>query len=1082
MAEPILDFRSPDDFYRQALTLATVYTQQWSGNWPPPLQDPGSWLDPAATAAAVNQDPGLVLLNLFAQLGGYTALIENRIPYQRRQSFFQFLGLSPRPPQPARAPLAFTLKPGQGARLVPAQTAVIPPDAQQIRFQTEQDFTAMPARLTAAMTIMPSQDSYLDAMPAFETALAGADDPPGAALFLGPDDQDIIATPLGHWFMIGDANLFKPDPTPQRITITLVGERLHPDYFGQWFDAALSPLAVVLAGSDDARRLDITLPGQPLAPAVSIETLVESLYAREDPGAGFSDPCAALADPSTENWLLTCPAPGMPILSTLAGQLPIIDGCQCTLEGGQIQPQQAACNVVALDIANGAYPFGETPQTNDAFYVRSDAVFARTGARVSLDFDLAPVAQTYPVQIVWQFWDGSAWRPFNATAAQRNLYQWVDTTSNLQGNTSGRPTSIAFLCPAMKPVTVTGSEGLWIRAVIAAGGYGAPGGFSTSSISSTIDQVPDSILPPEQKAALVAWLNDVEGVNFSYQFSEAQFAPPFIRSLQLGYTYSAAPSRFWTYNAFAASRFLAAPYVPVDAELSGFYFAFEPAGFETDSVGRRLQLYLSIEGERAEPGRPLDWQYFDGAAWQPLPVDDGTYGLSRSGIVAIQVPADMPASPLYSQLAFWFRVENAHVERTIRVLGLYPNAVMAGNVTTIVEEVLGSSNQQPGQRFQIAYPPVLPELQLRVDEPRGIDDMSGAGSLSDSLGGTAAAGSAVTAATPGSDASGAAGARGYGERAGGTRGGGTSAAGDASPDTIGRIWTQVDNFALCGPSDRVYTLDCRNGLVSFGDGYNGMIPPAGYNNVVAARYDTTQGLHGNVGVNTLSLLRPGISGIDAVSNPSAARGGVDGDGADDIAASGPALVKADGYAVDLDDLAALAAQASQQVARARAIETPEQRIRIPLLARSLDPVPYTTPQTIETVAAAVRAQVLATLAPRIDFVAPSFVAVAVLAQVTANCAPDQRNALQLTLAAQLAAFLQPVFGGPAGQGWAFGEPVRAMVVNRFLRQLPGVTAVQALSLNGRANGDVALAPDQLPIAGAMTVRVTAATGGSGAAR
>ncbi|MDD1786224.1 hypothetical protein [Burkholderia gladioli] len=1072
MDDPILDFRTPADFYRQALALAAVYTPQWSTNWPAPLQDPATQADPVATASAINQDPGLVLLNLFSQLAGYTAQIENRIPYQRRQSFFQFLGIAPRPPLPAQAPITFTLKPGQPAREVAAQTAVIPPDAQDIRFQTGKTFTVVPARLTAAMTIMPSQDSYLDAMPAIQAALAGTPVPDGMPVFVAANDADAGAMPLGHWFMIGDETLFKPDPALQRLTITLLGERLHADYFAQWFDATLRPLAVTLAGTDDARRLDITLLDQPLAPAMSIDALVQTLYAREDPGAGFSDPSAALADPSSDNWLLTCPAPGLPILSALSAQLPMIDGCFCTFEGDAIQPQQAACNVIALDIANGAYPFGETPQTNDAFYIRSDAVFARTGARVTLDLDLATVSQAYPVVLYWQFWNGTAWDSLNQTDAQRNQYQWVDTTSELQANATNGPTGIAFLCPAMKPVSVTGAEGLWLRAMIASGGYGAPGGFTTTSVANTIDTVPDSILPPTQKAAVIAWLNNVQGVNFSYQFSEAQFAPPFIRTLHIGYRYSAAPSRFWTYNAFTASRFLSAPYVAVDARLSGFYFAFATEGFDTDTVGRRLEMYVSIDGERAEPARPLAWQYYDGAVWQPLAVDDGTYGLSRSGIVGIQVPPAMPATALYSQLAYWMRVENGHVERTIRVFGLYPNSVMAANVTSIVEEVLGSSNQQPGQTFQVSYPPVLPDLVLRVDEPRGIEDTPSPVSLSDSLAGSG---------TASGDASGSAGARGYGERAGGTRGGGTTAAASSTAsDTIGRTWRCVDTFALCGPADRVYTLDCQNGLITFGDGYNGMIPPAGYNNIVAAFYDTTQGLRGNVAANTLTLLRPGIGGIDAVTNPSAARGGVGGDTPDDIAATGPALVKANGYAVDLDDLGALATEASQQIAQARAIEMPDHRIRIPLLACSLDPVPYTTPQMIDTVASTVRAQTLATLAPRIDFVAPSFVAVDVIAQISANCSPDQRNALQLTLASQLAAFLQPVFGGPAQQGWRFGAPVRALTINRFLRTLPGVAAVQSLSLNGRVGGDIVLAPDQLPVAGTMQVLATATAAATGA--
>jgi hypothetical protein len=1030
MSDPLLDFRTVEDFYQQALALARTYTPQWSADWPPVLQQPLTSQDPVAASQAVNLDPGLVLLNLFAQLAGYTAVVENQIPYQRRQSFFRFLSLVARAPLPAVAPLQFTLKDGQAARRVPAQTAVLDAGAQTIRFQTSEELLVVPARLSAAMTLVPSQDQYIDAMPELTSAMDGSADPPGVSLFVAGDTPDAAEAPLGHWFMIGDAQLFKPDPALQGLTITLFGSQLYREYFGQWFDAGLHPLSVQLSASPDARRLDITFDDKPGAPPATIDALVQRIYTAEDAGAGFSPPGAAASDQAPEYWLVVKPAPQVKVLASLEQQLPVVTGLQCTFRGGGIQAQQAAFNVVLLDIANGAYPFGETPQTSDAFYVRNDVVFARTGARVSLTFDLVPVGAQYPVTLYWQFWSGSNWQSFNETLAQVSEYQFVDTTHNLQYNAPAGPTRIQFECPAMTETSVAGSKGLWIRALIASGGYGEAGGFVTTGVADTIDGIPDAILPPERKASVIAYLNDVEGVNFSYHFNEARFYPPYIRSLQTGYSYVAQPTRYLTYNAFELSRFLFSPYKPVDEVLTGFYFAFATDGFGAQAPGNRFNLYIYLEAERAAPGSKLQWQYHDGAAWRPLAVDDSTYGLSRSGIVAFVVPVAMQPATLYSQRAYWFRVNNPHVSRTIRVYGIFPNAVMARNVTGVDDEVLGSSNEQPGQVFQLTYTPVLPEVDLQVIEPDGLDH-----------------------APPADDAS------------------GTQTAADDATGRPGRAWRQVDTFSLCGPTDRVYTLDCQNGLITFGDGYNGMIPPAGYNNIVAAHYEHTQGLAGNVARNTLTLLRPGISGIDTVTNPAAALGGVNGDTPADIAATGPRLVKTNGYAVELGDLATLAARASQQVAQARAIEMPDRTVRIALLALSDAPVPYTTPAMLDTVAAAVRAGCLAPLAPRIGTVAPEFVPIDVTAQLSAACAPDQRNALQQSIEAQLAAFFQPVFGGPARTGWRFGQTVQWMTLSRFLRQLPQVSAVRALSLNGRSNGDVTLAPGQLPVAGRMSALV-----------
>ena len=1013
--DPLLDFRDAAAFYRQTLELARAYVPEWSDYWPPIMQDPVTQLDPALTAQAVDQDPGLVLLNLFAQLAGYTSSVENQIPFQRRQAFFQFLSMALRPPLAARAPLQFKLRAGQPAQLVPAQTAVLDENAQALRFQTNDDLLVVSATLSAAMTIIPAQDQYIDAMPVLGPAAANGTALQSVPIFIAGEQMDPAETPLGHWFIMGDAALFKPDPALQDITITLYGEQLYSEYFAQWCDGALRPLVASVTPSDDGRQLDIVLDRMPPAPPLTIDQLVQEIYTQEDPSAAFTAPAigqANAADQLPEYWLLVQPSPQTKVLASLARQLPVITGLQCTFRGNGIQAQQAAYDVMLVDLANGAYPFGQTPQVNDAFYIRSDAVFARTGALITLTFDLATVAIQFPVVLYWQFWDGTAWQSFNATLADTSQYQFVDTTHNLQCNNANGPTWVRFQCPRMSETTVAGGTGLWVRVQIVSGGYGTAGGIVTENVAVAIDSLP--MLTADQKASVSAYLNDVEGVNFAYRFNEAHYYPPYIRSLTIGYSYAAKPTRYWSYNAFELTRFLYSPYKPVDALLTGFYFAFAPDGFDVQAPGNRIGLYVYLEQERAAPGTALQWQYHDGAFWQPLAVDDGSYGLSRSGIVSFVVPPEMTPASLYSLTAFWFRVENPCVDRTIRIYGLYPNAVMSRNVTTVDDEVLGSSNGQPAQTFTLTYTPVLPGLDLRVIETATLDAAAGA-------------------------------------------------------DQVSQPWRQVDNLSLCGPTERVYTLDCQNGLVTFGDGYNGMIPPAGYNNVVAARYDYTQGLAGNVPPNVLTLPRPGIDNIEAITNPAPGLGGVDGDTTATLAVTSPALVKANGYAVELGDLTALAAEASPEVAQARAIETAEQTIRIALVAQSAAPTPYVTPALLDDVAAYVCARCLAPLAPRIAIVAAEYVPIDVTAQLTVECVLDQVNALREKLAAQLAAFFQPVFGGPARGGWRFGQPVQAQTVNRFLRGLPQVTAVQGLALNGRQNGNIALEPEQLPVAGQMTL-------------
>jgi hypothetical protein len=1022
-ANPTLDFRSADAFYQQTLELARAYVPEWTSVWM--AQEPD--------AKQVNDDPGLALLKLFALLARYIGQMENQIPNQRRLDFFRFLGLQLRPPLAAQAPLSFVLQPRQGSFDLPIDSAVLDTPTQTIRFQTDRALTVMPATLSALLTIVPAQDRYISV---FDGLAAGRSMP----LFLAGEDE-ALELPLTHWFMLGDSTLFKPDPSLQRITVDIAGQRLRAEYFERWADGALHPLAATVNVSEGGMQLSATILQPPTAGPLTVTQLEAGLYVADGRSTGFTaDPRAD--DQPPHYWLLTQPAPLVRVVGAIAEQLPVITSLRCTLAGDGIPPEQAASGpassgAVQVNIRNGAYPFGQTPEVEDGFYVRSDALLARQGAEICLNFALSEVATDYPVTLVWQFWDGSTWQALNGTPAQVASYGFVDTTAALRHGNPNGPTCVRFLCPDIQPTTVAGNEGRWIRVVIASGGYGDIGGITTQGVAATIDAIPGEILPAAKKAEVIDYLTSKEGVNFSYTYTPSSYAPPYIQSLTLSYTYVATPNSLWSYNAFALSRFLFRPYKPVAGRYSVCHLGFSPEDFVRATAGGTLTLYFHLVRERGEAGPALPWSYYDGHAWQPLPVDDGTAGLTRSGIVSFVLPDNLRPATLYSQSACWLRIENPRPRQDIRVYGVYPNTVMAGNRTTVLEEILGSSNEQPLQTFQIAHAPVLVDVALDVAEPAGMQPDPGAAGEELAL-----------TVTPSSTTAGA--------------------------DTVLRRWQQVPTFSFSGPTSRVYTLDTATGIVTFGDGQNGMIPPRGYNNIIVTRYEYTQGLDGNVDAGLLTVLRPGYDTIASVSNHAAAQGGVNGDTVNDLSATAPPQVKANDRAVQLADLDTLARVASPAVSRARAVETGDGRIEVSVLALSRASRPYAPPALLDEVAAYLGARSLASLAARIRCREPHYVPIDVVAQVVTNVSPDQRNALQQDLARQLEAFLQPVFGGPAGQGWEFGQTVQSAQIAHRLREDPRVNGIAGLSVNGRQYGNVTLAPHEIPVFGSAGVLAYAA--------
>jgi hypothetical protein len=110
---------------------------------------------------------------------------------------------------------------------------------------------------------------------------------------------------------------------------------------------------------------------------------------------------------------------------------------------------------------------------------------------------------------------------------------------------------------------------------------------------------------------------------------------------------------------------------------------------------------------------------------------------------------------------------------------------------------------------------------------------------------------------------------------------------------------------------------------------------------------------------------------------------------------------------------------------------------------------------------------------RILVAGPDYVEVTVRARVRAAPGADGA-ALAREATAALAAFLDPLDGGPDGGGWPFGRDVYRSEVLELLDRLPGVDVVLALELAGpcpRGCANVCVPPTALVASGAHAVEV-----------
>ena len=84
----------------------------------------------------------------------------------------------------------------------------------------------------------------------------------------------------------------------------------------------------------------------------------------------------------------------------------------------------------------------------------------------------------------------------------------------------------------------------------------------------------------------------------------------------------------------------------------------------------------------------------------------------------------------------------------------------------------------------------------------------------------------------------------------------------------GEIWHEVDSFVGTDENDRVFEIrvdENDNATIVFGDGHNGMVPEKGTNNITV-HYRIGGGNIGNVGANTVTVLKQTVPFISAVDN------------------------------------------------------------------------------------------------------------------------------------------------------------------------------------------------------------------------
>jgi hypothetical protein len=608
-----------------------------------------------------------------------------------------------------------------------------------------------------------------------------------------------------------------------------------------------------------------------------------------------------------------------------------------------------------------------------------------------------------------------SWEYFDGRGWRRLDREFSDRTANLAS--SG---SLHFTVPEdLSPTDVAGKQDYWIRARLVGGDYGRP-----------------------------TYVVETNGNRQSIVVDRSTLNPPEIFSIEASYELQSyvAPQLVLTVNNLA----------PVDqtqaAAAAGAEFdLFEGlAASMSDPPGLGRAIYiglsrapevdpLSLHIDSVDIGAPalrLQAEVLRPEGWAPVVCDDGTAGLARPGLLRLflsTVPAQLP---LFGLAGWWIRLRPVEpaTDWAPVVKGLHLNAVMAEQAKSLRQEILGSSLGAPDQSYTLAEPPVLPEtLELRVRESLSDEEKA-----------------ALTAADPEA----------------------VAAYADIEGEWI--RWRATDSFVGKDGPARVFRVDPSTGEVRFGNGRNGMIPPAGRDVIRAVGYQSGGGSRGNVSAFAVNQLKTALESVELAVNPVDAGGGADPPPKERLAETAPARLRHAGRALTPPDIEALATGSSPDVVRARCLRGSGCSIDLAVAIRKAGercPVPSRARR--EGIARNLAAAGWGALAPEaIRVRPPNYVHIRVEAVVIARSA-DGVAQVENDVRTAIVGFLHPIDGGPGGLGWPFARRPWPSDVQRVAVEVAGVDRVVDVLIAARdAGADLdRLPPDSLVCADEGDIRL-----------
>lgn len=326
-----------------------------------------------------DRGPGAALVQVFARYLKALADCINQAPTKNELAFFDMLGIELLPPQAARAPIVFTPLAGVPDSRIPEGSrvgATIEGRSDPLVFETERAIALASAALSEVRTLWPGRDAVAD-----HSSAVAAGTP--FTLFR-PLVQTEHALYLSHdvcFALTGKSTveLHFQLAAPGSASLATIWEYWDGDVwrtFKEFLPSSVATIADSLDGTlGFSRSGTVRVVADCARSAVTTVNAIPGMWIR-----------ARLQNPLT-----SATQPELPLIDRITARTVIdktlpANTCAALADDAGMLADAGYAGAVKLDLTKTIQPLGARPQLGSAFYLRSEEIFAKAGAEVTLCF------------------------------------------------------------------------------------------------------------------------------------------------------------------------------------------------------------------------------------------------------------------------------------------------------------------------------------------------------------------------------------------------------------------------------------------------------------------------------------------------------------------------------------------------------------------------------------------------------------------------------------------------------------------------------------------------------------------------